>query len=147
MGVALWAAGPSTRKACLLPPTRALRATDRTAPLLPPRFFELRMNSSLPVAEPNWRDRGTLPYRLLVWFMLAALATMVIAAVTYSASEDRAKAVRQMHASVRAIDLTQLVLLSLQQRGQREPQQRLHQQPVAGLWQCHLPPVGNRTPP
>ena len=121
MGVALWAAGPSTRKACLLPPTRALRATDRTAPLLPPRFFELRMNSSLPVAEPNWRDRGTLPYRLLVWFMLAALATMVIAAVTYSASEDRAKAVRQMHASVRAIDLTQLVLLSLRdaETGQR----------------------------
>ena len=27
------------------------------------------------------------------------------------------------------------------------PDQRLHQQPVAGLWQCHLPPVGNCTPP
>ena len=79
------------------------------------------MNSSLPVAEPSWRDRGTLPYRLLVWFMLAALATMVIAAVTYSASEERAKTVNQMHASVRAIDLTQLVLLSLRdaETGQR----------------------------
>ena len=79
------------------------------------------MNSSPSVAEPSWRDRGTLPYRLLVWFMLAALATMVIAAVTYSASQERARAVGQMNASVRAIDLTQLVLLSLRdaETGQR----------------------------
>ena len=79
------------------------------------------MNSSFPVAEPSWRDRGVLPYRLLVWFLLAALATMVIAGVTYRASQDRAKAVEQMNTSVRAIDLTQLVLLSLRdaETGQR----------------------------
>jgi len=71
------------------------------------------MNSSLPVAEPNWRDRNTLPYRLLVWFMLAAMATVLIAVVTYRASQERTTAVQQMNMSVRAIDLTQLVLLSL----------------------------------
>ena len=85
------------------------------------RVLELRMNSSSPVAEPSWRDRNTLPYRLLVWFLLAALATMVIAGITYHASEERARAVKQMHASVRAIDLTQMVLLSLRdaETGQR----------------------------
>ncbi len=94
------------------------------------------MNSSSPVAEPSWRDRNTLPYRLLVWFLLAALATMVIAGITYRASEERAKAVRQMHASVRAIDLTQLVLLSLRdaetgQRGYLLTNDERHLEPYA----------------
>ena len=71
------------------------------------------MNSSSPVAEPSWRDRNTLPYRLLIWFMLAAMATVLIAFVTYRASEERTHSVQQMNMSVRAIDLTQLVLLSL----------------------------------
>ncbi len=93
------------------------------------------MNSSS-VAEPSWRDRNTLPYRLLVWFLLAALATMVIAGITYRASEERAKAVQQMHASVRAIDLTQLVLLSLRdaetgQRGYLLTNDERHLEPYA----------------
>ena len=71
------------------------------------------MNSSSPVAEPSWRDRNTLPYRLLIWFMLAAMATVLIALVTYRASEERTQSVQQMNMSVKAIDLTQLVLLSL----------------------------------
>ena len=105
-------------------------------PAATPRFFELRMNSSIPVAEPSWRDRNTLPYRLLVWFMLAALATMVIAGVTYRASEERGRAVKQMHASVRAIDLTQLVLLSLRdaetgQRGYLLTNDERHLEPYA----------------
>ena len=94
------------------------------------------MNSSSPVAEPSWRDRGVLPYRLLVWFLLAALATMVIAGVTYQASEERAKAVEQMNTSVRAIDLTQLVLLSLRdaetgQRGYLLTNDERHLEPYA----------------
>ncbi len=95
--------------------------TNDVADVLLCRHLKSRMNSSAPVAEPSWRDRNTLPYRLLVWFMLAALATMVIAGITYRASEERAKAVRQMHASVRAIDLTQMVLLLLRdaETGQR----------------------------
>ena len=104
--------------------------------LLPPQIFKLLMNSSPPVAEPSWRDRSTLPYRLLVWFMLAALATMVIAGVTYRASEERGLAVKQMHASVRAIDLTQLVLLSLRdaetgQRGYLLTNDERHLEPYA----------------
>ncbi|WP_037472882.1 response regulator [Simplicispira psychrophila] len=71
------------------------------------------MNSSSPVAEPSWRDRNTLPYRLLIWFMLAAMATVLMALVTYRASDYRTQAVQQMNMSVSAIDLTQLVLLSL----------------------------------
>ncbi|NMM84583.1 histidine kinase [Rhodococcus sp. SRB_17] len=70
-------------------------------------------SSSSLVADPSWRDRNTFPYRLLVWFMLAAMATVLIALVSYRASEERTRSVHQMNRSVKAIDLTQLVLLSL----------------------------------
>ena len=92
------------------------------------------MNSSFPAPEPSWRDRNTLPYRLLIWFMLAAMATVLMAVVTYRASEDRTEAVQQMNRSVRAIDLTQLVLLSLRdgetaQRGYLLTNDKRHLEP------------------
>lgn len=56
------------------------------------------MNSSSPAPAPSWRDRNTLPYRLLIWFMLAAMATVLMAVVTYRASEDRTQAAQQSRA-------------------------------------------------
>jgi signal transduction histidine kinase/DNA-binding response OmpR family regulator/CHASE3 domain sensor protein len=66
-------------------------------------------------------ERFAMPLRLFVGFMLAALATVVIALFTYQSSQDRAAAVNRMNRSVEVISQVQAVLATLKnaETGQR----------------------------
>ncbi len=66
-------------------------------------------------------ERPTMPLRLFIGFMLAALATVVIAVFTYQSSQYRAVAVGRINAGVEVISQVQAVLSTLQnaETGQR----------------------------
>ena len=66
-------------------------------------------------------ERPTMPLRLFIGFMLAALATVVIAVFTYQSSQYRAVAVGRINAGVEVISQLQAVLSTLKnaETGQR----------------------------
>ena len=64
--------------------------------------------SSLP-NKPEVRPGTGLPVRMLIGFVLAAVAAMLIAVLTWRSSEDRAAVVSEMNTTVDAIAQVQLV--------------------------------------
>ncbi len=70
---------------------------------------------------PNDKIRHSMPLRMLLGFVLAALATTVIAVFTYQSQQDRGEAVRRINAAVESIVQIQYVLSILKdaETGQR----------------------------
>ncbi len=64
--------------------------------------------SSLP-PRPTTRPGTGLPVRMLTGFVLAAVATLLIAVLTWRSSEDRAQVVTEMNTTVDAIAQVQLI--------------------------------------
>ena len=71
--------------------------------------------------EKRRLERPAMPLRLFVGFMLAALATVVIALFTYQTNQNRAVAVARINAAVEVISQVQAVLSTLKnaETGQR----------------------------
>ncbi len=59
---------------------------------------------------PNDKIRHSMPLRMLLGFVLAALATTVIAVFTYQSQQDRGEAVRRINSAVESIVQIQYVL-------------------------------------
>ncbi|RYF53805.1 MAG: histidine kinase, partial [Comamonadaceae bacterium] len=71
--------------------------------------------------EKRRLERPAMPLRLFVGFMLAGLATVVIALFTYQTNQNRAAAVARINAAVEVISQVQAVLSTLKnaETGQR----------------------------